>query len=244
MWGGNGRQIFYANCVTYPEIARPNTQAIHPGFVVTHVLSQCKNNDEIVELFQHKITVTKQTVTGLVPYLHWVFTDKTGETIVIEPDQDDHVTIHRNTTGILTNAPGYQRQKNNLNKRFANLTRFPIANVPGEFSSRTRFIRANLLKEYALRGGNEAEGVAYLFRLLQNLAMPLGMVPVSQGYEYSIYTAVMFSESLNYYWHSYRNLQTYCINLHDLIHETKIKLWPLNNEQPKYVDLTNQGETL
>lgn len=239
-----GGQFFYANCATYPEIARPNTQAIHPGFVVTHVLSQCKNNDEIVELFQHKITVTKQTVTGLVPYLHWVFTDKTGEIIVIEPDQDDHVTIHRNTTGILTNAPGYQRQKNNLNKRFANLTRFPIANVPGEFSSRARFIRANLLKEYALRGDNEAEGVAYLFRLLQNLAMPLGMVPVSQGYEYSIYTAVMCSESLNYYWHSYRNLQTYCINLHDLIRETKIKLWPLNNEQPKYVDLTNQGETL
>ena len=74
--------------------------------------------------------------------------------------------------------------------------------------------------------------------------MPLGMVPVSQGYEYSIYTAVMCSESLNYYWHSYRNLQTYCINLHDLIHDTNIKLWPLNNEQPKYVDLTNQGETL
>lgn len=121
-----GGQFFYANCATYPEIARPNTQAIHPGFVVIHVLSQCKNNDEIVELFQHKITVTKQTVTGLVPYLHWVFTDKTGETIVIEPDQDDHVTSHRNTTGILTNAPGYQRQHNNLNKRFANLTRFPI----------------------------------------------------------------------------------------------------------------------
>lgn len=54
----------------------------------------------------------------------------------------------------------------------------------------------------------------------------------------------MCSESLKYYWHSYRNLQTYCINLHDLIRETKIKLWPLNNEQPKYVDLTNQGETL
>ena len=38
---------------------------------------------------------------------------------------------------------------------------------------------ASLLKKYALRGNNEAEGVTYLFRLLQNLAMPLSMVPVS-----------------------------------------------------------------
>lgn len=32
--GVMGGQFFYANCATYPEIARPNTQAIHPGFVV------------------------------------------------------------------------------------------------------------------------------------------------------------------------------------------------------------------
>ena len=51
--------------------------------------------------------------------------------------------------------------------------------MPGEFFSRAWFIWASLLKKYALRGNNEAEGVTYLFRLLQNLAMPLGMAPVS-----------------------------------------------------------------
>lgn len=89
--------------------------------------------------------------------------------------------------------------------------------LPGDYTSPSRFIRLALLKKLGVKGKDEAEGVAYTFRLFQSVAFPLGMVKVGDTgdltehdaniseYDYTIYTAVMCAESGRFYWTTYTN---------------------------------------
>ena len=43
---------------------------------------------------------------GSVGTVHRSFTDKTGETVIIEPDETG-ITIYSNAMGVLTNSPSY-----------------------------------------------------------------------------------------------------------------------------------------
>lgn len=48
-----------------------------------------------------------------MPTLHWAFSDRTGEMIVVEPDRDG-LKVYRNTIGVMTNSPGYSWHRLNL----------------------------------------------------------------------------------------------------------------------------------
>lgn len=50
---------------------------------------------------------------GTVPSLHWTFCDRTGESIVVEPDGDG-LHIYRRTIGVMTNSPSYSWHRLNL----------------------------------------------------------------------------------------------------------------------------------
>ena len=50
---------------------------------------------------------------GTVPPIHWMFSDRTGESIVVESDRDG-LHIYRNTVGVMTNSPGYPWHRTNL----------------------------------------------------------------------------------------------------------------------------------
>lgn len=43
---------------------------------------------------------------GMILTIHWAFTDRTGETIIIESDEQG-VQIYRNSMGVMTNSPNY-----------------------------------------------------------------------------------------------------------------------------------------
>ena len=101
--------------------------------------------------------------------------------------------------------------------------------LPGDCSSTSRFIRLSFLKKYAVKGMDEEEGVSNIIHLFNNVAVPLGLVELSEKnntivydeclerYEYTIYTAVMCAESLKFYWVTYENQRVQCIDLNDLL---------------------------
>lgn len=50
---------------------------------------------------------------GAVPTLHWMFSDRTGESMVVESDADG-LHIYRDAVGVMTNSPSYAWHRLNL----------------------------------------------------------------------------------------------------------------------------------
>lgn len=247
-----GGQLYYRNFASYQEHAQEGELPLQPAFAVTYLLTQCKNVEEVVEHLEHKVSLVNNPIFGSVPTVHWIFSDRTGEAVIIEPDKDG-LHIYRNSMGMLTNSPGYPWHCQNLlnysNVKDADADDLEINGIclrqcfsgsgglglPGDFSSPSRFVRLAFLKEFAVKGKDEAEGVAYALRLLQNVAFPLGMVKVKDtgdltkhdtnvsDYDYTIYTAVMCSESRRFYWTTYKEPCIKSIGFEELKEETSAK---------------------
>lgn len=208
--GVMGGQLAYRCFAKYNDKKAKGTIAVQPPFLVTYLLTRCKSVDEIVDMIENKIT-------------------------------------YRNSMGVMTNSPSYSWHCLNLLNYFniRNLdygtleingekfnkcfTGDGAMGLPGDCSSTSRFIRLSFLKKYAVKGIDEEEGVSNIIHLFNNVAVPLGLVELSEKnntivydeclerYEYTIYTAVMCAESLKFYWVTYENQRVQCIDLNDLL---------------------------
>lgn len=237
-----GGQLYYRQLAHYPRAVRPGTIPLQPPLAVYHLLAQCATVKEVVRALESEHTLVDRPLLGTVPPLHWCFSDRTGETVVVEPDAEG-LRIYRNTLGVMTNSPGYSWHLQNLlnYSGVRDLDRGALElegtrlvqcfsgtgaqGLPGDWSSPSRFVRLAFLKRYAVRGRQEDEGVARMFRLLQSAAFPLGMVRVGEQepvteldkelspYDYTAYTCVLCAESLRLYWTTYENQRVRWVSL-------------------------------
>ena len=126
------------------------------------------------------------------------------------------------------------------------------AGLPGDWSSPSRFVRLAFLREHAVKGGDEAEGVSLLFRLLHSAAFPLGAVeltgpgeitPHDRGvvpYDYTVYSSVLCAESMRFYWLTYRNSRVRYVELSRLLKGDRPLQFALG-EEPEFCDVTGEG---
>ena len=80
-----GGQLYYREFAHFADKATPGTLKIQPPYVVYHVLAQCATVAEAADLLKNKVTIMNLPLFGSVPTLHWAFSDRTGEMIVVEP---------------------------------------------------------------------------------------------------------------------------------------------------------------
>ena len=211
--------------LNFPGYGHYNTQKgegnldLHPAFFVPYMLGTCRSVDEVAEAVSH-LNLTDELIFGAHMSVHYIFSDGSGEAIIIEPDEGG-ITVHRNTIGIMANAPDYNWQKTNLKNYVAvsNLdtppldllgeTFQPFGNgtggsfgLPGGYSSPARFVRLAFAKQFAPLGKNEVDGVTRMFHTFAVVDIPDGMLRESAettDAEQSLCTAVMCSESHTYY---------------------------------------------
>ena len=264
-----GGQLYYREFACYPEVPRPGTVPLQPPFLVYHLLSQCATVDEAAAMLEEETTLVALPFMGTVPPLHWAFSDRTGETMIIEPDQDG-LHIYRRSLGVMTNSPGYPWHRTNL-LNYPQLRPLDYgelawggerlepcfsgsgaAGLPGDWSSPSRFVRLAFLREHAVKGGDEAEGVSLLFRLLHSAAFPLGAVeltgpgeitPHDRGvvpYDYTVYSSVLCAESMRFYWLTYRNSRVRYVELSRLLKGDRPLQFALG-EEPEFCDVTGEG---
>ena len=241
-----GGQLYYRQLARYATQNPHHLQEVQPAYVVTHVLTHCRTVDDVQTLLQSEMVVKKVGIFGKIPDIHWFFSDANGQSIVVEMDQTGLHLITDNL-GVLTNSPDYNWHCHHL-KEYANLQPKDVMNqsingqslspcysgtgmigLPGDWSSPSRFVRLALLREYAQKGDNESIAVARMFRLLQNVAFPLGLIEVGDTtdvgqhdtdllpYDYTVYSAVMCAESKTYYWYTYDDPMMHSITLDDFI---------------------------
>ena len=264
-----GGQLYYRGFARYPGAPAAGRLPLQPPFLVSFCLAFCASVEEVVRLLSRRASLVGEPLLGAVPPLHWMFSDPTGESVVLEPEADG-LRLHRNAVGVLTNSPPYPWHRDNL-LNYAHLrpldreartwggeTPEPCfsgtgaAGLPGDWSSPSRFVRLAFLRQCAVRGRDEAEGAAFLFRLLQSAAFPLGAVelagPDSGGglaedappWDYTVYSSVQCAETGLFYWTTYRDARPRFVELSRLAARGKVLRLPLGTE-PEFRDLTDSA---
>ena len=261
-----GGQLYYRGFAHYGEGPAAGARPIQPPFLVLHLLAQCATVEEAVRCLEKELRLVPLPLLGTVPPLHWSFSDRTGESIVVEPDREG-LHIYRNTLGVMTNSPGYPWHRLNL-LNYAGLRDLdhpgtPLAKeleqcfsgsgaqgLPGDWSSPSRFVRLAFLRAFAPTGEGEASGVARMFRLLQSAAFPLGAVRVSHQspvteldthtvpYDYTVYTSVCCAQSRRFYWTTYENQRIRYLELEPLLERPAPLQFPLY-QTPDFLPVTD-----
>lgn len=241
-----GAQLYYRQFAHYLPQGRPGLPRLQPGLAVSYLLARCETAAQVVQELTGAVALAGVPLLGSVPPLHWIFSDRTGEAVVVEPDADG-VHIYRDTAGVLTNSPPYPWQRLNL----LNYTFLQPADrggvqagdevvepcfsgsggqgMPGDFSAPSRFVRLAFLRGHTPPGRTEAADVAAGFHLLQNAAFPLGAVRVADApaasaldaavlpFDYTVYSVVLCAESRRMYWTTWECLRPQCVELAPLL---------------------------
>ena len=240
-----GGQLYYRRFAHYPAAPRPGTLPLQPPLAVYHLLAQCASVQQVAHVLRHEVTLVAAPLFGAVPPLHWMFCDRTGESIVVEPDADG-LHIYPADPPVMTNSPPYPWHRLHLLQftGLRDLDRAPprwggsrladcfsgtgAQGLPGDWSSPARFVRLSFLRQYAVPRADEMQGTARLFRLLQSAAFPLGAVRVAGpgqtsaldgdacGFDHTIYSAVLCAQSGRYCWTTYDDPRIRCADLAQL----------------------------
>ena len=194
--------LLFLNACTWDKKENIEKQGLIPinsGEIVTWILSNFESVRDIKNNIS-KVVVTSDDIPSLGEIgkdhpitAHYTFTDKIGESVVLEPTNQGHFRIFDNTVGAMTNDPtfdwhmtnlsnyiqiqGFNKQQNILNsktviKPISNGT--GILGLPGDYTSPSRFVRAAYLRNL-IDDVSDEEAPAFLFSLLNSVWVPKGV---------------------------------------------------------------------
>ncbi|MGL5634335.1 MAG: choloylglycine hydrolase [Sarcina sp.] len=168
--------------------------------------------------------------TTPVPTLHWMITDKTGKSIVVEKSKEG-LKVFDNNIGVLTNSPTFDWHTTNLKQYISLDANQPektnwsleelnplgqglgLIGLPGDFTPASRFIRVAYLRQAALKYDADSVNVDEFFHILANVAMVRGAVRTPKLSDITQYTSCMNLEDNIYYYNTYNNNQINAIKL-------------------------------
>jgi choloylglycine hydrolase len=167
--------------------------------VVAYILAQFATVDEVRRAMSEvRVVPVVEKAIGIPVYGHWMVTEPSGKSIVIEY-KDGKVRIFDNTLGVITNAPNYDWHLTNL-RNYINLSAVALPTkslqelsfaplgagsgmigLPGDNTPPSRFIRAVAWTQTARSTPNSGEAVYETLRILDNFNLPLGGAEGSGG---------------------------------------------------------------
>lgn len=228
-----GSLLFFPHFTQYNS--KPTAEYdVNLGLLLPFVLGKCKNVDEAVAMLE-KINPVDEAETGLELPCHYLFSDKTGEAVVVEP-LENGFKIYRNEIGVLTNAPTYEWHKINLRNYLgaSNLGREPqkvvnytiselgegtgFLGLPGDYTPVSRFVRLAFCKNFMPTPENEIDAISKMFNVFETVDVPEGVIYTppetrSEYHEKTLCTSAMCAESLRYYFATSTNCRICCVDL-------------------------------
>ena len=229
-WGLGGAALYFEGYAHYDQEIEPSSLAPHE--VLMWVLASCKSIEEVREVFTtYKIIATKLDFIKSVPPLHWVFTDSTGASIIVEP-QAEGVMIYDNVLGVLTNSPDYSWHYTNVrnyigvspkqvdSKILYGMEFKPFGQgsgtfgIPGDFTPPSRFIRTLYAKLGIKKAQNDYELLINAVHVLNQVDIPKGNVITPRNtLDYTQYTSYMNLNHKRYHYRLYDEIDIKTIDL-------------------------------
>ncbi|WP_416188023.1 choloylglycine hydrolase [Clostridium perfringens] len=163
--------------------------------------------------------------------LHWMISDITGKSIVVEQTKEK-LNVFDNNIGVLTNSPTFDWHVANLNQyvglRYNQVPEFKLGDqsltalgqgtglvgLPGDFTPASRFIRVAFLRDTMIKNDKDSIDLIEFFHILNNVAMVRGSTrTVEEKSDLTQYTSCMCLEKGIYYYNTYENNQINAIDM-------------------------------
>lgn len=245
---------FPGNAVFHPvDATRIN---VAPFEFIPYILTHCNNVNEAEKLLRNSnITNIDFRPDLKASPLHWIISDK--ERCITVESVNDGLKIYDNSAGVLTNNPPFEIHLKNL-ERYSHLRTTDPENtvctengictyskgmgavgLPGDFSSESRFVRANFIKSNSVAGNSEEENVHQFFHIMGTVNTPKGSVDLGDGkYEITVYTSCCNTDKGIYYFTTYENPQICAVNMLDEnLYDNILITYPLiNNTNIAYLN--------
>ncbi len=205
---------------------------IAPFELIPWVLTQCKNIAQARSLLENTQLIAKAFNEQLpLSPLHWIIADRQGS-IVLETTREG-MKIFDNKLGVLTNNPPFEHQMQNLSQYMSLSADEPICGfeeyitpnyysrglgalgLPGDNSSRSRFVRAAFFKLNSVSGENEEDSVGQFFHIMDAVKQIRGSVRLGNRFEITQYISCANLEKGIYYFKTYENPQIRSVSLRD-----------------------------
>jgi penicillin V acylase-like amidase (Ntn superfamily) len=193
-----------------------------------YILGSCSSVKELPYLLQDiSIVGVPDPVTNTVAPLHWITTDRSGACVIVEPTSRG-LEIIDNPIGVMANSPDFYWQMINLKNYMQTsptqteeiswdnikLTPFGQAGgtitLPVGFTSPERFVRVAYLKTHIPKPKDSREGVTSCFRIMESVSIPKGAVITNRKtYDYTKYTAFINTNTCEYFYKTYDDLDVF-----------------------------------
>ncbi len=189
---------------------------------IPYILSRCESVKEAKRLLEN-INITDTAFKEDLPpsQLHWIIADK-EESVVVESVAQG-VMVYPNPVGVLTNNPPFEYQLENLKKyfhlsaeqgadseeekKYSEFSRGTGAvGLPGDYTSKSRFVRAAFLRKNSHNPDTEQAGVNQFFHILSGVSVPEGCCVTEKGeYDKTLYASCISAQRGVYYYKAYES---------------------------------------
>ena len=216
----------------YEDKVIPNKINLAPYDLILWILSNFETVDEVRKEIKN-VNIVKKPFNEFTPLptLHWMVSDKDGNSIVIEKTKEK-LSVYENKVGVLTNSPTFDWHITNLrqymgisslqpeNTVWNNQELTPLGQglgsmgIPGDFSTVSRFVRTAFFKSRINTVSDLERGIIEFFHILNNVAMVNGAVRTQKGKnDITLYTSCMCQQKGIYYYNTYYNNRINAIDM-------------------------------
>ncbi|MBQ2792277.1 MAG: choloylglycine hydrolase family protein [Oscillospiraceae bacterium] len=179
--------------------------------LLSFLLAHCASVKE-AESFLENACITEEGFSDRLPPspLHWLIADRTGSMVV--ESAADGLRLFHNPVGVLTNAPPFDRQLRHLSSKLPlspdppkglsapDRSGMGAIELPGGFTSSSRFVRAVFASRHTLPGPDEKTSVRRFFRILDTVTIPPGCHRTPEGeLQFTRYASCCSAASGTYY---------------------------------------------
>lgn len=228
----------FAAALNFPEsgLYKPKSEGmknIASFELIPYILGTCSNICEVKEAFEHT-NITDENFRDDIPArpLHWFIGDKNG--VITVEQTEKGLRIFDNPAEILTNEPPFGKQyehwKNFLSTDLKNGN---FQELPGDFSSGSRFIKAAFLRKNSVCGETESEGISQFFSILSAVSVPRGSVRKNDGaLTETVYSSCANAEKGIYYYRTSDNSRITALSIRNENPESDLLIsYPLIENQ-------------
>lgn len=225
-------ELYHLNEATYHDSKAADKLNLAPHEFIMWVLGENKSIAELKENIAGVRLINKKiSLLDTVPPLHYIITDSTGESIVIETEEKE-LKIKDNPVGVMTNSPKFEWHLTNLNnyiflkptnvkdRTVGELELRPFGQgsgtfgLPGGFTSPERFVRTVYTKQLIKQAADSTEAVNTILKILNGVTIPKGVNIKDDGMDdYTQYRAVMDATNQIYYFNPYDTNDIFAVKL-------------------------------
>lgn len=227
--------LYFAGYAEYnTQLPYLTSQVIASFDFLHYILGRCASIKDLrIVLNNISIIGLQDPVTQTIAPLHWIVTDKTGKCVVIEQTKKG-LKLFDNPIGVMANSPDFQWHMTNLRNYmevspeqteevfWENIWLKPFGQaggtilLPGGYTSPERFVRTAYLKTHVPKPRNAIEAIVSCFHIMESVFIPRGAVISSRNtYDYTKYTAFINTNTCEYFFKTYDNMQIVKASLFD-----------------------------